>query len=194
MATKQIFAKFKVHATNEASAQVTIKVNGQEKFSGALEHNFDVFDPALVQLDDAVAVASFDLEVPNFESTAIIKPQIQFQSGVVYDLYNIEISVSGGSVVLHGLLSNFNPSPSGVTTTPTWRSTGAEELFTCDIASQPQRNGSPALDKFNAADYLGANVETKEDGLVIYNDIVPPLLTILDNETISADFRISKYK
>jgi hypothetical protein len=194
MATKQILAKFKVHATDETAAQVIIKVNGQEKFSGALEHNFDVFDPALVQLDDAVAVASFDLEVPNFESTAIIKPQIQFLSGILYDLYNIEISVTGGSVVLHSLLSNFNPSVSGTTAPPTWRSTGADELFTCEIASQPQRNGEPALDKFNAADYLGANIETKEDGLVIYNDIVPPLLTILDNETISADFRILKYK
>ena len=194
MAIKQIFAKFKVHATDETSAQVTITVNGQEKFAGALEHNFDVFDPALIKLDDADAVASFDLEVPDFTSPTTVRPQIQFLSGILYDLYNIEISVTGGSVVLHSLLSNFNPSVSGTTAPPVWRSTGADELFTCDIASQPQRNGEPALDKFNAADYLGANVETKEDGLVIYNDIVPPLLTILDNETISADFRISKYK
>jgi hypothetical protein len=194
MATKQIFAKFKVHATDNTAAQVTIKVNGQEKFSGALTHNFNVFNPAIVKSDDTVAVASFDLEVPNFEPTTIIKPQIQFLSGVVYDLYNVEISVTGGSVVLHSLLSNFNPSTSNSSTTPTWRSTGAEEFFTCDIASQPQRSGIPALDKFNAAEYIGANVETKEDGLVVYTDITPPLLTILDNETISADFRISRHK
>jgi hypothetical protein len=112
----------------------------------------------------------------------------------VYDLYNIEISVTGGSIVLHSLLSNFNPSTSGTTVPPVWRSTGADELFTCNIASQPQRNGEPALDKYDASEYLGANVETKEDGLVIYNDIAPPLLTILDNETISADFKITRYK
>jgi hypothetical protein len=98
MDTKQIRASFFVIADNKISVNLTISVDGVQKFSGALAHTDDVVPEDRGDLDPnkPVSVAEFDLELP---INAI---------GNEITVKDIAFAVTGGSAVLCNVEANYN--------------------------------------------------------------------------------------
>jgi hypothetical protein len=169
MGTKQVQMEFQVVADDGVSANVTVTVNGVQKFSGALAQTVTEL-PGQVYYDQTpFSLVQFDLDIDN-QASPFPGPSV---NGQWITLEDITITVTGGDVVLQETEANYTAVPQVITPPPTTPPTttivtpgNADNFESLSIGSQPLWNGVALTDRYN----FDANTGTGSGSLILYNN------------------------
>ena len=173
MGTKQVKMDFLIVADDQASATVTIKVDGVEKWSGNLANTNDTI-PGPDTPDAPYSVVEFDLELPAASSPWLKSITTE----------NLTFTVARGSAILKHILTNYSVTAPDPATTPPTLIGGNASIFvgTSYVVAQPTWNGVPLLDRYNIDVASQPGPMLFETGEILefpcaiqnYNDQMPP--------------------
>lgn len=174
MGTKQVQMKFQVAANDGVSAQVTITVDGIQKFSGALGQTANPLPGQVLSDATPFSLAEFDLDVED-----LTKPVTNDdpQSWIISK--DVIISVTGGSVCLQSTETNYtskdwaNVDPPDNPQTQYIVPGSASTFGELDFATQPVWT-PPAVGRLDIASGTGS-------------------LLLLDNESVAYQVAMTLY-
>lgn len=181
MGTKQVQMEFQVAANDGVSAQVTVTVNGVQKFSGALAQTVNPL-PGIVTPDQVpFSLVQFDLDVEDMPVDPNSPSNPPSNLGGWTTPVDVTIAVSGGDICLQETEANYVTAVTSIT--PPTRTTSA--VYSCTpgdagtfvgltFANQPVWTPT-AVGRFN------------------YNDNPVGSLLLLDNESVAYQLAVSLY-
>lgn len=142
MSTKQIRLLCLVSATDGVAAQLTVSVNGVQKFSGLVSQT--VLAPGAVYTLPVeltqFSVVTLDQDAENFTVAPSINDRNEFGQYWSSGSYEFSATITGGDMSISSMQSNYNGQWS-TDTPPVWFSGTADSWSGIYCASQPQWNG-----------------------------------------------------
>ena len=186
MGTKQIRMEFQVVADDKVSANVTVAVDGVQKFSGPVAHTTDVMPGQVLDDQEPYSQISFDLDVSDQTPEIDLMPP-NGRNGQWIELRNVTITVTGGDITLQSTEANYTVATGGaVSATITGPKPDpivpgdAVTFYQLFFGNQPVWTPEPAnpLDRFN----FEYNLDTS-----------PGSLLVLNNESVAYQCEVTLY-